>query len=62
MVTAIIRNNDREALVASAVTITGSVEWRVYRQGEPTKTFRSRAAALRAANRFVSRDEKDEVF
>ena len=57
-----IRNHDREALVAYAVTITGSVEWRVYRQGEPVKVFKSRAAALRAASRFVSRDKKNEVF
>lgn len=62
MIVTTIRNHDREALVAHAVTITGSVEWRVYRQGEPTKAFKSRAAALRAANRFVSQGDKDEVF
>ena len=62
MIVTTIRNHDREALVACAVTITGAVEWRVYRQGEPTKAFKSRAAALRAASQFVSRDEKNEVF
>ena len=57
-----IRNHDREALVAYAVTITGAVEWRVYRQGEPTKALKSRTAALRAASRFVSQGDKGEVF
>lgn len=62
MLIATIRNHDREALVACAVTIAGAVEWRLVRQGEPTKVFKSRAAALRAASRFVSQDEKCEVF
>lgn len=59
---AIIRTADREALVAYAVTITGSVEWRLVRQGEPTKVFKSHSAALRAANRWIGLGEKGEVF